>query len=46
MSVFLAKHKEKAQGILVAKNMGVRELMDALTCALDLPDGQIVGFRD
>jgi hypothetical protein len=46
MFTFTAKHQSRVQSILVQKDMNTQEFLDALSFALNLPDGQIVGFKD
>jgi hypothetical protein len=46
MFTFTAKHQNRVQSILVQKDMSTQEFLDALSFALNLPDGHIVGFKD
>ena len=46
MHAFQAKHGNKLQSILMRKEMQVQEFIIALHYTLDLPEGQLVGFKD
>jgi hypothetical protein len=46
MYTFKARHQNKIQSILIRKDINSGEFLEALTFALGLPDGLIVGFRD
>ena len=46
MYLFTARYRNQVQTIMVLKDMPVSEFVNALAFAMQLPEGDIVGFSD